>query len=555
MTDLSSISAESLAAVSSLADELPHGETVALDPSNPAHRAAIEAGLAAAGRTQDRYPALYAALDSAGGGGDDHLAIIDNGVDGSGRATALSVHASPSGALYNGGTLFAMDGDSGELLALGHNSSVRQGFVPVSTDTASAGQAGSALKSVSLNYSMSAEGEAQFTVTVNGVEVTSGGADVTVTIPTQTPIHTNPTYVSIGLNRSSAPADCDYWYNDNNPNNPNPNLIVPFVGNAVLPYEIAGTPGQPISGATLFTQIYYQQSGTTYTVAMNTTYTQNFAGKVTMDASDSSKLDWNYAYVAGSAYNNTPAIVYNAASAVNDLAYSYFYYTFEIPVNNAPTPTFAFNVCSVNTPNEQSLQCFNIPNLKFTWHCLAEGTKVALADGGGAMIQELTSDHRVLTGDGDMHLAVEATTRGTHSAAADHSIDRAVYRLVTDGGHELVGSALHTVRTPDGLVPLYALSAGDKVAVDKGMACVEEIGPIDFDGALYNIKLGDEGDRANGLPADAVCTFIANGIVVGDHEAQRNENNRLARDVEHMKTVLPDHLHDDYASAVADIRY
>ncbi|MEA3013809.1 MAG: hypothetical protein QOD42_2354 [Sphingomonadales bacterium] len=556
MSTPSSVSAESLAAVSALADQLPPDQTVGLDPANATHRAAIEAGLAAAGRTGDRYPALFAALDGSAGAGADDLRFIDKGADRSGLATATTWHASPEGTLLSGGTLFALDADGGALLALGDNSSVRQGFLTVSTDTASAKSAGSALKLLSVNHSLSSTGEAQFTATASsatlGTDLAMDDGVATVTVPTSTPIHTNPTYVKIGVNRPNnpPPTDCDYYYSDNAVDNPY--LIVPFTGSASLPYEITGTPGQPIPGAVYLTQIYYQGGG--QPIAMNTTYTQTFTAKVTMDGTDPTKLNWGYTYVAGQSYTNTSSLVYNPGP-VNDPQYSYFFYSFEIPVSNAPTPTFSFNVCSVDTPGGKTAQCTEIPNLMFTWHCLAAGTKIALADGGGAAIEDVTSAHRVLTGEGDAHLAVEATTRGAHSAKAGAAPHQAVYRLTTDGGHELTASGRHPIQTPNGLVPLYDLAPGDELVTDGGTACVAECVAIDHEGMLFNLQLGDDGDRASGLADGAVCTFVANGIVVGDAMAQVNEHRRLSRDLDHMKSILPGHLFDDYASAVADIRY
>lgn len=556
MTDLSSMSADSVGAANALADSLPHDKPVALDPSNPTHLAAIQAALEAADRSADRYPALHAALPTAGGD-PDSLLFVDKGRSRSGNATATSWQSAPQGTLYNGGTLFALDPGNGQLVALGHNSAVRQGFLPVSTDISGAHPAGGTLKLLAVHHSVSPSGDAQFTAmsslaTTAEAEMEEGLA--TVSVPTSTPIHTNPTFVQIGVNRpwnpSNPPTDCDYYYSDNTVDNPY--LIVPFTGSADLPYEIDGTLGQPIAGAVLLTQIYYQGGG--QPIAMNTTYTKNFQGTVQVSATDPYQVVWSYTYVAGQSYTNTTSIVYNSGP-VNDLAYCYFYYHFEIPLKNAPTPTLSFNVCSVDTPIEKTAQCTEIPNLKFTWHCLAAGTKIALADGGGAAIEEVTGEHRVLTGNGNAHLAVEATTRGGHRSAAGASGPHAVYRLTTEEGHELTGCGRHLVQTPGCLVPLYDLAAGDEIATDGGNACVAECKAIDYEGTLYNLKLGDDGDRANGLAQDAVCTFIANGIVVGDAEAQVNEHNRLSRDLDHMKSVLPEHLHDDYASALADIRY
>jgi hypothetical protein len=142
-----------------------------------------------------------------------------------------------------------------------------------------------------------------------------------------------------------------------------------------------------------------------------------------------------------------------------------------------------------------------------------------------------------------------------HKASKDDTGLAAVYRLTTEGGHELIGTGQHVIQTPSGLRPLYDLSPGDEVATADGTTRVTGCEAVDWDGPFYNLKLGDEGDRAEGLKEGAVCTYVANGLIVGDHLAMNAEQRRLARDVEHMRAHLPEHLVADYASAVEDIQY
>jgi hypothetical protein len=356
--------------------------------------------------------------------------------------------------------------------------------------------------------------------------------------------------VIIAVGRTSIGTDADYYYFE--PQNLNlPYLIVPFDGNAVLPYDIQGTLGQPVPGAILTTQIYFVSGGVTQSVPMNSTYTQNFAGKVTINGADQSLLEWSYPYDSGS-YTTTQSIVYDQQTLVNETV-SYFFYSFEIPVTGSPAPTYSFAVCSTNTPNEPSYQCFKVPNLMFWWHCLGAGTQVTKADGGEAAIETLTNEHRVKTPQGD--LAIEATSRGEHHASASDSGRNAAYKLVVDGGRELVGTGQHPIMTPSGLIPMSDLSAGDMVRTLDGDAKVISCTPVDANGMFYNLKLGDEADRAKGLKEGAICTFAANGILVGDHMAMKAQQRMLARDVGHMSSRIPQGLVTDYASAVADIQY
>jgi hypothetical protein len=553
MTGLPSISASDLAAVSALVDELPSGEATALDLSDPTHRAAIQAALAAAGRSPDRYPALHARLDASGTAhADGTLTLIDQGRDRSGRATAMTWYAAGPKTLYVGGSLFALDGDSGDLLAVGYNSNVGDGFVPVSTDTPTARLAGKTLKVLAVSHSVSEAGEASFTALASITSVwASRAADIEVAQPTQSP--TTPPNVVIALGRNSVGIDADYVYLE--PQNlDTPYLIVPFVGEASLAYTIKGTPGMPIAGANLTTMIYFVSGGVTQTVPLNTTYTGNFLTAVTINQDNPTMMEWSYPYDEQS-YDDTLSLVYNAQSLVNEQI-AYFFYSFEIPIVDGPTPTYTFAVCSENTPNEPTYQCFLIPNIMFWWHCLAAGTRVRLADGSEAPIEAVDNTHRVKTGmPGAADLAVEATSKGLHKAAKGDAGHSAVYRLVTDQGHELVGTGQHVVKTPGGFVALGDLRPGDEVTAETAIVRVASCESIDWDGGLYNLKLGNGDDRAAGLPADAVCTYVANGLVVGDHQAMKAEQRRLARNLEYMSTRLPVGLAADYASAVEDIRY
>jgi hypothetical protein len=550
------ISAEGLCALSELLDSIAAGQPVALDPSQPGHRAAIEAALEAAGRTPDRYPALHSALDDDDGYGEaDGLTLLDQGKDRSGRATAMTLLAAGEGHLYSGGTLFAFDGDSGALLAQGDNSNVGDGLVPISTKTAAAQPAGNALRVLSVNHSVTQSGDVRFTALATmSTPIVSGDMTFNIDQPTLTP--KNGSYVTVGVGRIEGHTnkDCDYWYLNQSDDN-NPFLICPFLGNAVLPYDVAGTPGSALPGAAISAFIYVSNGGAVSQYAVDTTYTANFANRVTMDPTNSAQVNWDYHYQQGSLYTATPSIVYARCSLVN-IATSYFVFNFAVPVTGSPISPYPFTVCSVNTPEESSPNCHKIlKSLMFVVHCLARGTTVTLADGSTAPIETLDNSHRVRTGAEPGELAVEATTHGLHQAADDAPFGRAVYRLTTDAGQELVATGLHPIQTLNGLVQIDTLAPGDEICTEDGTACVETCEQIASDGTFHNLKLGDEDDREAGLDPDAVCTFIANGIVVGDLASLRAEHRRVTRDVELMRSKLPESLVTDYASAIEDIRY
>jgi hypothetical protein len=551
----SSLSSEHLNALSALADHIPAGTAVALDPSHPVHRAGIEAALAAAGRPADRYPALYAALDGSGADSPDTLTLLDLGKDRSGNATAMTLHAGATGNIYTGGALFAFDGDSGKLLASGDNSNVGDGAVAISTKTAAAQPAAESLKALSVNHSVTQSGATSFTAyATEATSVTSGDMTFDIDQPTLTPKNGQYLQIAVGRDPGHTSTDVDYYYYSTS-NDSSPYLVCPFLGSAILPYDVNGTPGQPLDGAATGALIYVSNGGTTTSYPVNTTYTTDFANRVTMDSTNSQQVNWDYHYVAGSYYTSTPSIVYAQCPLFN-VSTSYFVFNFSVPVTGSPISPYAFTVCSVNTPEESSPQCHKIiPQIMFVVHCLAHGTVITLADGSAAPIETLNNGHRVRTGGERGDLAVEATTHGEHESDEHSAHGQAMYRLTTDAGHELVATGLHPIQIPNGLAQLDSLVPGDEITTVTGTTKVASCQKIAWKGLVHNLKLGDDADRAAGLDKDAVCTFIANGIVVGDVMSQRAEHYRITRDVDLMRRKLPDSLVTDYASAIEDIRY
>ena len=543
------VSPEAAAAIGRLADSLPPGQPAALNPSDPGHWEAIDAALRAADRSPDRYPGLHAALTTAGGAPDGAV-VVDQGVDKDGRATAMAWLAAANEPLYAGGSLFVLDGNNA-LLAVGHNSNVGEGFVPISTDSAGAAPAppGGVLKTVSIGHSVAADGTVQFTALTSTAAVDDNGADIKVLEPTRYPKTPPNVIIALGRDSEHSNPDADYIYTE--PYNlATPWLIVPFSGYAELPYPIVGTPGQPIADAVVSSTIFYVVGGKTLIVQLDPNYTPASKLANGIIAADPYTVEFNFP-ADGNSYDTTSSLVYGQQSQTNETI-SYFLITLQIPVDS-PQGFFTFSVCSTDTPNKPSGQCEPVPNLMFWWHCVAEGTEITLADGSTAPIETLTNRHRVATGKGGS-LGVEATARGAHDPS-DNGVD-AVYRLTTEGGRSLVATGKHAISTPGGLVALGDLAVGDEVDTDRGADRIASLEPAADSGVFYNLKLGDESDRAEGLhDAQTIATYVAGGIVVGDHLAMNLHHRQRARDVEYMSSRVPAAFAADYASAVADIRY
>ncbi|MEO3755277.1 Hint domain-containing protein [Streptomyces sp. B6B3] len=184
-----------------------------------------------------------------------------------------------------------------------------------------------------------------------------------------------------------------------------------------------------------------------------------------------------------------------------------------------------------------------IPDLEFWWHCLAEGTRVTLADGGTVPVEHVDNTMRVRTRDGGS-IGVEATTRGLHAGE--------VLRLSTEDHHSVVLTAGHPVVTPDGLRRAVDLAVGDHVLTQDGVTQVTERVPVPSTAVFANLKLINDDDRARGL-AGSVGTFIANGIAVGDFLSMTALHKQNARSLGYMLPRLPEKYHTDYASMLADI--
>ncbi|MDY7092724.1 MAG: hypothetical protein SX243_07100 [Acidobacteriota bacterium] len=565
MDTLPKLSQSDLQALGALHRAVNGQGTVTLNPANETHRAGIEASLRAAGREADRYPALHAQLDGkAGSEGDEHSQLIDSGSDRGGRATAQVWHRGDGAPLFMGSSLFALHSEQDAVVAHGHNSSLN-GFLATSTDTHTAQPAPEKFRLLHVAHSTYPDGSTRFTAlgsdalaspqpaTRAAAEDDDDDADVTITEPVITVTGNTEVVIALGRDSGHTNPDADYTYVE--PSNVGtPYLIVPFAGQAAMAYEISGTMGEPVEGAVLTTQLYFVKTdGTTLTIDLNSTYTPatRLADGVVINPADQYLLEFSYP-ADGNSYTNTSSLVYDQESLTNEQI-SYFFYQFQIPVQNAPVTTYTFAVCSEGTPNQPSVQCVEINNLQFWWHCLAEGTQVRLADGGEAGIETLDNTHRVRTAHGG-DLAVEATSMGPHQGSAGAPGLGAVYHLRTSCGRELVATGSHPIATPTGLIAIADLEAGGSVLTEDGVSEVKAVEGIDHEGQFFNLKLGDQADRAR-AGGGLIGTYLANGIAVGDHAAMAAQSTARRRDLDFMLPRLPEGQHRDYVSAVEDVRY
>ena len=176
-----------------------------------------------------------------------------------------------------------------------------------------------------------------------------------------------------------------------------------------------------------------------------------------------------------------------------------------------------------------------IKPIVFVWHCLVAGTQITLADGTTKAVEDFTSEDVVVSGDGTR--PVQATLAQPHSGP--------ITVLEFADGATLAGSATHPVVTPAGTVHAGALAVGDTVLTRHGTTTVTATRQeTQTGGGLFNLWLVPEGDGPT--------TMIANGIVVGDYQIQVQLLRDAAQDDRAVRAKLPESLHVDFDSWVAD---
>lgn len=521
-----------------LLGKLGANRTAALDVGDPLDRSVIQRFLALGGVTPDRYPGLHAALNGQAGGagaGPEHAPqVVDLGKDRAGGATSRTWVGVSDLPLFAGAVTLVVDADTHAPLAAGHKATVGESLVQVATQAAAA--AAPRQTAMTVSYAVGQSGAASFGATAQTAATVGDPLDPDITDPVVSV--SGHTQVVIGLGRpaGSYNPDCDYTFSGST--NDNPPLLVPFAGTVTLPYNITGigSDGQ-IAGLETSTQIYVALSES------NISQPTNPAGLPSSCWSNTDTprvFNWSYPY--------TPQepISYAAAIGARDTT-SAFFFQFTVPVDDPSSP-FVFAICSTDTPGGESVQCTHIDDIKFTWHCIAAGTQVTLADGSSLPVESLTNERRVLTGAGG-NLAVEANWRGEHSQPA------LKLTATPDAGgaaQTLTLTADHPVMTPSGPAAARDLNVGAKVLLTGGATgSITTVTETPASGQFWNLLLGDANDRANGA-AVGPASFIANGIVVGDFNAQAAHHRALRGSYDYMLPRLPAQYHVDYASALAD---
>ena len=168
--------------------------------------------------------------------------------------------------------------------------------------------------------------------------------------------------------------------------------------------------------------------------------------------------------------------------------------------------------------------------VEHSWHCVASGTLVTMEDGSNKPIDDVV---------GGEILQIDATnTMEVRSTVEQPVMDTdTVYELIDSNGNTLVITGDHWIAQPDGYKPVAELCQSDEILTLSGTATIQSLKPIDFDGMLFSLSLGNHEERRTiGFEG---TTFAANNILVGDNQLCRVQNLLRLKDHEYLTQKLP----------------
>lgn len=360
------------------------------------------------------------------------------------------------------------------------------------------------------------------------------GAPV-VAQPVKTVVSAN-NYIKIGLGRTSAPTDCDYWYNENQI--ANPTIRLPFVGYQDFNSNII-TPLFPTSGPPNCIVTAFLTKPSTGGAAMTLPITtSNFATYITASGN---RLNWNFTY------NNNVSLDKSAqfgqAAWAND-SQLLLTWTMQVRTQTSAGEWVFVNIVSRTTPPWSTSSApgnYRLYPIYYTWHCVAAGTLVTRADGSTIKIEDIVGGERVKVGPGNAVFTV-VDTFGTNKEAE-------VLAFETDLGHKLLITDMHPVRTDGGIVLAKDLAVGSTVLTDKGASKLTSVRRQPYSGLVYCIGLGTAAEEQQFTP-DNTC-FYANGILVGDNRICVEYVMGYEPRLETILARLPEDWHEEARSAYA----
>jgi hypothetical protein len=178
--------------------------------------------------------------------------------------------------------------------------------------------------------------------------------------------------------------------------------------------------------------------------------------------------------------------------------------------------------------------------LFFRNSCMAEGTRIQLAEGRTVPVEQVKMGDKVIAGAGRAVLTVTDVARGNELTPFVHLRDSL--------GHQVMLTEMHPIITAKGqVVAAKDLKVRDQVRTDKGVASLTVVKRVPVKGKrVFNLKLGTAEELAGVDALDR--TMFAGGFLVGDL-AMQEELERPANKPVDVLALLPKAWHQDYLNA------
>lgn len=352
------------------------------------------------------------------------------------------------------------------------------------------------------------------------------------------PLVPNAINIAIGRGWNDAQRGVKYDYSWNEAN-----LIgkVPLVGSATFKKNIM----TPLKlNNTLILQINVTNKTNGGTVSITPTDLGIVASSFKIDGSNPAKLNFTlHAPITAATFPNDPIpnqdnpIVFSNVIWPSDLLALYYVSILVLFTDGTYGSAIIQSVIG-GTDNDPLDGTTNIFPISFIYHCLAEDTKVTMADGSKKPIGDVVGGDKVLTGENnDLVALVEFTNKGAHSGDA--------ILIESEGGEKITSSWEHIFMTNEGVKQACDLKKGDVVIMQQLESKLTNITVLpNYQGVFYNLGLKSNNNR--------IETFVANNFVVGDIMAQRKQKEINRNDINWVKSQLPEYMHTDVESFFED---
>nr|QKW93779.1 HintN domain-containing protein [Vitiosangium cumulatum] len=169
--------------------------------------------------------------------------------------------------------------------------------------------------------------------------------------------------------------------------------------------------------------------------------------------------------------------------------------------------------------------------------CMAEGTRVARADGKEVKVEQVKVGDKLLANGRGLALTVTTVHRGGES--------KPLVKLRDDHGDEVRVTETHPMVTAKrGVVQAGELKPGEAVLTRFGARKLVAVERVPYDGRVYNFSLGTPEELANLGPE--ARTLYANGFLVGDSQMQTELEKQKRMDTREVLARLNGAWHEDF---------